>query len=154
MDSPSKQDITKLGRYFAIECNNNFWQLSEQENNKEQKKQILTNAFASLYHWDIVGNDENRHLAYLAVARALTINSIAPLATDYATQAYDYFKPGKEKWIRAFTAAILSHALLISGEVNKATEYYSEASSIADQLDPEDRDIFDATFQLIPDPQA
>lgn len=91
MAKPNELEIQNLGRYFAITSNNDFWRLSEQELSDEEKKEILTSAFTSLYHWQQVGNDENKFLAYQAVARALTINNISTLAIDYASQSYDFF---------------------------------------------------------------
>ncbi len=153
MAKPTEQEINNLGRYFAIEANNEFWRLSEKELSSDEKRDILGSAFTSLYHWKQVGNDENKYLAYLALARALTINNISELAVDYATEAYEFFLNTDQQWISAFTHAILSHAFLISGISEKAVTHYNEARKIAELLEPEDKQIFDATFNLIPQPE-
>jgi len=152
MAKPDAEEIKNLGRYFAIETNNNFWRLSEKELSADDKKEILTSAFTSLYHWQQAGNDDNKYLAYQAVARALTINNIADLAVEYASQSFEFFKDSKENWIKAFTHAILSHALSIQGNTDNAILHYNLARDIGDELEPEDKEIFDATFGLIPKP--
>ncbi|MCK4710049.1 MAG: hypothetical protein KAU21_15630 [Gammaproteobacteria bacterium] len=50
MAKPSEEEVNNLGRYFAITSNNDFWRLSEKTLSNEEKKEILTTAFASLYH--------------------------------------------------------------------------------------------------------
>lgn len=152
MAKPTEQEINKLGRYFAITTNNEFWRLSEKELSTTEKRDILSSAFTSLYHWEQVGNDENKYLAYLALARALTINNISELSIEYATEAYEFFLNTDQQWISAFTHAILSHAFLISGVSDKAVTHYNEARNIGELLEPEDKQIFDATFILIPQP--
>ena len=153
MAKPTEQEINNLGRYFAITTNNEFWRLSEKELSADEKKEILGSAFTSLYHWKQVGSDENKYLAYLALARALTINDISELAVDYATEAYEFFLNTDQQWISAFTHAILSHAFLISGISEKAVTHYNEARNIGELLEPEDKQVFDATFNLIPQPE-
>lgn len=152
MAKPDAEEISRLGRYFAISTNNEFWQLSEKELTSGEKKEVLTSAYTSLYHWQQVGTEDNKYLAFMAVARALTINHIADLAVDYAQQAFDFFRQSDEKWITAFTHAILSHALLIHGDSDKAALLYQQAKNIGNELQPEDKEIFDATFKLIPAP--
>ena len=152
MSKPAKLEIKNLLRYFAITANNGFWKLSEKELEKEEKSKILMMSFASLYHWNEVGNEENKYLAYLAVARALTINNSADLALDYATSAFEFFKDTKQDWIKAFTHAIISNALLLKGDIHKAATHYGMAKDIGDRLEPDDKEIFIATFSLIPKP--
>ncbi|MCP4077845.1 MAG: hypothetical protein GY744_16865 [Gammaproteobacteria bacterium] len=153
MAKPTEQEINNLCRYFAIETNNEFWRLSEKELSSDEKRDILSSAFTSLYHWKQVGNDENKYLAYLALARALTINEISELAVDYATQAYNFFLNTDQQWVSAFTHAISSHAFLISGATDKAVSHYNEARKIGESLEPDDKQIFVATFNLIPNPE-
>ncbi len=152
MSAPSEQEIQNLGKYFAITSNNDFWRLSEKELSKEEQSEILKSAFTSLYHWEQVGNDDNKYLAYLAVARALTLNNVPDLALDYATQTYQFFEKTDQQWISAFINAILSHALFINGDMDKAAHYYQQAQNIGNALEPEDKEIFVATFTLIPEP--
>lgn len=154
MTLPDQQEIDKLGKYFAIESNNEFWQISENEITEKNAEKALTAAFTSLYHWQRVGNDDNKYLAYLAVARALAINNMADLAIDYAARCYDFFKETDQLWIKAFINAILSHANLIQGKVEQAASYYQEAKNIGSNLQAEDLEVFNATFRHIPDPES
>ncbi len=153
MTKPTAEDISKLSRYFAIKSNDQFWTLSEKADITDQEKgQLLTLAFASLYHWEQVGTDQNIYLAMMSVARALTINQ-SPLGLDYARKVFDFFDGSGAGWIQAFTNAILSHALWLDGQRAEARKFYQQATSFQAKLQGEDRPIFDATFNLIPNPQ-
>ena len=151
MSKPVAEDIAKLGRYFAVESNNAFWGLAESDVNDQQKQDLLTNAFTSLYHWSRVGTKENVQLARVGVARALCIND-SILALAFAQQAEVYFRGQGDDWAKAFAYAVLSHALLISGDEAAAIQQYQVAKSYRAKLSGQDLDIFDATFTLIPIP--
>ncbi len=151
MAIPSKEDISRLHRYFAIESNNEFWSLSETTATFEEKQRLLTVAFSSLYHWSEVGTDENKQLATLAVARALCVNE-SKLSLQFAKMAFDHFDETGADWIQAFTSAVLSHAFQIVGEHSNAMEYYQRAVAFQGRLSKEEQAIFDATFSLIPEP--
>lgn len=65
-----------------------------------------------------------------------------------------FFQNSDQQWIRAFTNAILSHAYFINDQLDLASKYYLEAKNIGDNLGVEDKEIFDATFRLIPNPMS
>jgi len=149
MDMPSSKSISDFHRYFAIQCNNEFWKLSEGELNEEEKQRLLPIAFASLFHWQAVGTDKNIHLAYMAVARAYcVIESLESI--QYANRAFEYFDGQGENWIQAFTTAIKSHALHIAGETIQSIELYKRATLFQSKLSDGDRKVFDATFIRLP----
>lgn len=148
MGKPTQDDIDRLNRYFAIEGNNEFWALSEQQTNKADKQRLLTVAFTSLYHWSAVGTADNIQLANLAVARALCINN-SKLSLEFAQASFNHFDQHGAEWVQAFTNAILSHALLIN---DQAAEYYQQAIKIQATLAEEDRKVFNATFNTVPIP--
>ena len=149
MSKPSDDEIQTLGRYFAVQTNNQFWDLSEQALDEAGKQTVLKMAFASLYHWEQVGTDENKYLAYLSVARALAIND-SFLAKQYAVLAFEFFKDTDQLWIKAFCHAILSHALSIHQEPEEALQHYQQALDVQGQLDEQDLAIFNASFQHMP----
>jgi len=151
MSKPNADEVARLNRYFAIECNNQFWSLSERELKPDEKHEILAVAFTSLYHWSQVGTDENINLAYLGVARALCINESSQ-SLEYAQRAHSYFDGESADWIQAFTNVVLSHALLNAGKKAESVEYYEKAVSLQSKLSEGDRKVFDATFTRIPVP--
>ncbi|SJL83421.1 hypothetical protein [Vibrio palustris] len=151
MTKPNVEDISRFNRYFAIESNNEFWSLSESDLNEEEKHRLMVTAFSSLYHWKEVGTQENVELANLAVARSLCVNQ-SPLSVSFAQTAYHYFDKSGADWIQAFTNAVLSHALLIVGEKAQSIELYEKALSIQSDLSEGDKQVFDATFNTMPDP--
>lgn len=151
MDMPDKKDVKNYHRYFAIHCNNEFWELSERELDSVEKRKLLSIAYSSLYHWQEVGTDENIHLAILAVARAHCINE-SMHSVHYAGQAFDYFDGSGENWIQAFTNAVLSHALYIVGNKKQSALLYEDAAHLKTSLSDGDRKVFEATFKLIPKP--
>ncbi|OOF08873.1 hypothetical protein BZG82_10150 [Salinivibrio sp. PR5] len=153
MAKPNSEEISRFNRYFAIESNNEFWSLSESDLSQEEKKKLLIVAFSSLYHWSEVGTQENIELANLAIARALCIND-SPLCIQFAKAAFSYFDGQGANWIQAFTNAVLSHSLLITGERAQAIEFYEKSLSYQLKLSEGDNKVFDATFKTIPDPRA
>ncbi|MGR2767451.1 hypothetical protein ACUYOF_07950 [Photobacterium ganghwense] len=152
MAKPNMEDISRFHRYFAIESNNEFWSLSEGDLSNEDKQRLLTASFTSLFHWSEIGTEENKHLAYLAVARALCVNG-SSLSVQYAQKAFEYFDGQGADWVQAFTNAVLSHACHIVGEDAKAHDFYERAVGFQVNLSEGDRSVFDATFKTIPEPQ-
>ena len=151
MDKPDTKDLANYHRYFAIHCNNEFWDLSERELDTAEKQKLLSIAYSSLYHWQEVGTDQNVHHAILAVARAHCINE-SMHSVDYASQAFDYFDGSGENWIQALTNAVLSHALYVAGNKKQSTSLYENAAHLKSNLSDGDRKVFEATFKLIPKP--
>lgn len=151
MTKPNEDDISRLNRYFAIECNNEFWLLSESDLILEERQRLLSVAFSSLYHWSEVGTEENIHLANLAVARALCVNN-STLSIQFAQMAFSHFDGEGADWIQAFTNAVYSHASLIVGQKSQSLRFYEKAVSVQSKLSDGDRKVFDATFRLIPVP--
>jgi len=151
MEKPTFKDISNFHRYFAIECNNEFWSLSEGDLSSVERQNIMCIAYASLFHWQEAGTDENIQLANLAVARAYCINeSLACM--QYAKQAFEFFDQSGEKWIQAFTNAVLSHACHIAGDFKRSKHLYENASSLKAELSEGDLKVFEATFSRIPVP--
>lgn len=151
MSEPTADEISRFHRYFAIKSNNEFWSLSEEDLGEDDKQKLLNLAFTSLYHWGEVGNDENIHLANLAVARAFCISD-SPSSVQYIQKAFDYFDEQGADWIQAFTNAVYSHASLIVGLKSESLRFYEKAVHVQSKLSEGDRKVFDATFRLIPVP--
>lgn len=145
-------NLQHMARQLAIESNHSFWHLSENDVSEQQKRELLSAALASVYLWTEAGHNENKYLAYMAAARAFAINDVGPLAKEYACKAYAYFKDSDQPWIRAFSNAILSHALLLTGQTDLADTYYQEAMRLAPTLSEQERMIFSATLSRIPNP--
>jgi len=153
MDKPNKKEISNFHRYFAIQSNNEFWALSERALDPVEKQKILTVAYASLYHWQEVGTDQNIQLANLAVARAYCVNGSSQ-SVHYASLAFDYFDVSGEHWIQAFTNAVLSHAFNIVENNEKSALLYENAVRLSSSLSEGDRNVFEATFKHIPVPRT
>ena len=153
MTEPDSKTLQRFHRYFAIQCNNEFWALSERDLNAEEKRDLLTIAHASQYHWRQVGTDENIHLAYLAIARAYCVNE-SLLGVKFASLAFDFFDGTGEKWIQAFTNAVLSHAYYIAGDNKQCKMLYENAIRLESDLPEGDKKVFAETFKRIPIPRT
>jgi len=151
MDKPDSEDLSNFHRYFAIKSNNDFWSLSEGDLSHDDKLNIITIAHASLFHWREVGTEENIQLANLAVARAYCLNESLH-CMRYAKQAFEFFDKSGEKWVQAFTNAVLSHACRIAGDFKQSKRLYEKATSLQTELSEGDRKLFEATFSRIPVP--
>ena len=153
MDKPNSKEVSNFHRFFAIQSNNEFWALSERALDPVEKQNMLTVAYASLYHWLEVGTDQNIQLANLAVARAYCVNGSSQ-SVHYASLAFDYFDGSGENWIQAFTNAVLSHAFNIVENNEKSVLLYENAVRLKSSLSEGDRKVFEATFKLIPVPRT
>ncbi len=151
-ERPDEEDIKKWHRWFAIEANNAAWTMSESESlNEDQKEELLIIASASAYHWNSIGTELNQARSNMLLARVHTILDHGRIANRYASKAYEYFEnSNSEPWEMAFAHAMLAHASYLDGDLSLYEKHYGLADNLGNQLDKEDREIFLATFKLIP----
>lgn len=154
-EKPSPDDISRLHHWFAMEANNRAWSLSEKaEMGVEDAAEMLTVAHAAAWHWRQVGTTNQRQLADLLIARVHARLNDGPRALAAAERAFAAITARvAAPWERAFAHAILADAARASGDAARHASHYAEARALGAALtDPEDREIFHATFDRIPSP--
>jgi hypothetical protein len=151
---PSPDDIAKFDRWFAIECNNRAWRLSEQATRTgAEDLEMLHAAHASAYHWGRVGTELHRNRAAMLLAHAHAALGNGRAALRYGRESFDYVaRNASPAWEVAFAHVVLAHAAAAAGEKGLHAEHYRIGEALGRALDDEDRAIFDATFRSIPAP--
>jgi len=151
----SPDEIARSHRWHAIECNNIAWTLSDlPARTAPQAEEMLNAAHASAFHWGKVGTELNRARAAMLLGHVYAALGLGQAALTYAQQSYDYLAAHEPPdWELAFAHAILAHAAFAAGEDERHQEYYARAQELGQAIaDPEDKEIFFHTFNLIPSP--
>jgi hypothetical protein len=69
MSRPDPEAVEKMHRFFAVECNNRAWELTEQTSRSEEEThEMRTTAHAADYHWAVLGPPVNRVRARILLA--------------------------------------------------------------------------------------
>ncbi|HPF12805.1 MAG: hypothetical protein H6830_10690 [Planctomycetes bacterium] len=151
---PTREEIERWHRYFAVDCNNSAWTLVEVANRTpEQSADLLRRAYAAAHHWFQVGNEVNKNRAESLLGQVHAMLGHGELAMHYAKRNHE-FVLGRESdaWEVAFAHAILAHAAAVSGQTRLHQEAYAKALAVGGGLDAGDREVFEATFSQVPKP--
>lgn len=153
-DAPDPEELAKIGRWFAIECNNHAWKLAESRlRTAADTDEMLTTAHASAYHWGKVGNDTNKAMATMLLAQVHALIGDAPRARRYAEECFAFVTSRQSPaWQVAFAHAIVAHAAAIAKDAATHAKHYEVARGLGAALAEGDREVFEATFRTIPSP--
>jgi hypothetical protein len=155
-EQPAEETVQTWHRRFAVEANNRAWALSEKtELATKERTELLYAAYAAAHHWSKIGTEQHTARAELLLGRVHALLGHGDLAMTFATAAFhSIVSRNSEPWEIAFAHAILANAAAISGDSQLHAEHYKEAKAVGESLvDKEDRDIFLATFRVIPTPR-
>lgn len=148
-------DVSAGHRWFAIEFNNQAWDLVESnEVGGEDLERMLHLAHAAWMHWQIVGDSLNHQ-------RAACLLSVAYAKVDRSAQAQQYagdcLRLSEENgdrqspFDRASAFGCAARAAAIAGDHALASRYYDEVlRSVTAFDDPSERELIG---QLFPIPQ-
>jgi hypothetical protein len=153
----SDEDARAWHRRFAVDANNRAWALSEREGHStEDERELMCAAYAAAHHWSKIGTAEERAHADLLLGRVHALLGHGELAMRCARAAFDAIGSRQSApWKLAFAHAVLADAARASGDRQLHALHYAEANALGSGLaDPDDRQIFLATFSRIPAPQS
>ena len=153
-EKPSQEEIDRFHRYFAIEANNRAWTLVEKaDRSQDENRELLRVAGVSQWHWEAVGTEVHKARASMLMAEVYAQRGYGDAATragrTFAANVDGRDAPG---WEVAFKHAILAHAASARGDAAEHTAEYAKAEEVAATLGQQDREIFDATFAMVPNP--
>jgi hypothetical protein len=153
-EEPNEEDLRKWHRWFAVECNNDAWRLSEAASRSAaEDAEMLNAAHAAAFHWNQVGTELNVALAETLLGHVHALLGHGELAMRYAQSSFDFVTlRDSPDWEVAFAHAILAHAAFAAGDGDTHARHYALAKETAERLGDEDRNIFDATFRQVPIP--
>jgi hypothetical protein len=148
MSKMEKFTLEEAHLQFAKETNNKVWELlSDEKRSESANQEMLEAAYASSYHWRIVGTALNRQRAEWMLAHVFTIlgKSEAALAHAQACQALtEAHRDLMSDFDLAYAAEGLARAYALAGNLEEAGRLKAEARRLGDQIqDAEDMKIFD-----------
>jgi len=154
-DAATPEEIARWTRWFAVECNNRAWRLSEaQRRTPAEDDEMLHCAHAAMLHWGKVGTELHKARATMLLAHVHALLGQGPGAMRHAGQAFAYVMSHESPaWEVAFAHAVLANAACAAGDRELHAKHHALAKALGEALpDAEERAIFDATFRVIPAP--
>jgi len=142
-------------RALAVQLFNSTWSLLEQESRTpEEADRMLHMAHASRYHWDNVGDDQNRAIGEWQCSRVYAVLGRGEPALFHARRCLEYAgHDGVDDWVAASAHEALARAFLVTGDAEAARDARDQALALAQAItDAEDRDIVLADIDTLPLP--
>lgn len=152
---PTPDEIARFHRWHAVECNNLAWKLSEQTSRTPAEDDLMLDAaHASAFHWGQVGSELNQARAQMLLGQVHAALGLGTTAWAYARRSYEYLAAHEPPdWELAFVHAVLAHAASAAGDAALHQQHYALAEQLGQAIaDPEDKAVFQHTFQHVPRP--
>ena len=150
MTSPEEFDH----RAIAVATYNRCWDLLDQgSRTPADDVELLTAAFASRYHWQIVGGDTQTIIADWMVSRAAGETGDGNLSVRFAHLAQDVAEHSdQEPWLKASILEGLARAYAAAGDKANRDDYLQQAQTMLEQEpDPENRAVIADQIATVPD---
>jgi hypothetical protein len=142
-------------RALASKLFNDTWTLLEKESRTpEEDERMIHMTHASRFHWDNVGDDQNRAIGEWQCARVYSTLGHTESALYHARRCLDYAeRPGSEIWLRASAHEGLARAQAVAGDLDAARDSRDRALALIETVtDSEDRKIVLADIDTLPIP--
>jgi len=152
LNAPAKEPVTDE-RGLAVQLFNDVWSLLEREGRSaEEDDRMLHMVHASRFHWDNVGDDQNRAVGEWQCARVYATLGRGEAAVFHARRCLAYAEhPGVDDWVAASGYEALARAQAAAGDVDAARDARGQALQLLDRVgDPEDRAIVAADLDTLP----
>jgi hypothetical protein len=130
-------------RPLAAASYNECWILVENPSRTPNEDvALLTNAFASRYHWSKLDNPQSMIIADWMVSRAAAATGYGQLSVDFAQRAVDAATEQFPDWLVASCAEGLARAYRALGESATEQEWTQRAQKLVAAIaDVEDREL-------------
>lgn len=147
-------DTDSAHRWFAVEFNNQAWDLVEAEDRTEtETARMLHLAHAAWAHWTEVGSELNVQRAECLLSTAYAVAGNADQALRYGRSCVERSEKSDSEqtaFDQATAHGCLARALVLSGERDEAAEHHRRAAGAAEGLtDAGEREVY---AQLYPQP--
>jgi hypothetical protein len=143
-------DLPQAHRWFAIECNNQAWDLVEKPGRSaEETERMIRLAQAAAYHWDAIGADLNRQRAENLLATVYAAADVPKAAVYYAERCLSLsLKNAKEEtpFDRAAALGCAARAHALAGDAAQAKRLRTLAKAASDAMENEDRGMFEKLY--------
>lgn len=144
-------DLPKAKRWFAVELNNTAWDLLEAASlNEDQIERMIHAAHAACYFWLEAGNQLNHLRAQNLLATAYARAGRGEAAVYHARQCLKLSLAAgatQTNFDRAAAYGCAALAYDLAGNLTKAAEYRSQASTAAARLtEADEKSVFDRLY--------
>ncbi|MCU0878132.1 MAG: hypothetical protein MUF06_10135 [Pirellulaceae bacterium] len=144
-------DLAQAHRWFAIECNNEAWDLVEKSARTPQETQrMISLAHAAALHWDAVGNSLNRERAENLLAAVYSAAGEAGPAVRHAERCLTLNLENAAEatpFDRAAAVGCAAQAHALAGNLTEADRLATLATAAAAELPPDDRAVIERLFR-------
>jgi hypothetical protein len=152
MPRPDDDTIKRMHRWFAVECNNASWDLSEKDpRTDEDERSFLAAAYASAFHWEQVGEPINRARVDMLLAHTHAQLGEGKRALYYARAAVSLLAadPATD-WDHAYAHLVYAYAAGVSGDRELMDEEWKTAETTGETIkDAGDRAAFTTAMEKI-----
>jgi hypothetical protein len=138
---------------FAKELFNHSWDLLEKpDRTDEESHEMLHAAFASRYHWGVVGTEENWILGDAHISRVASSAGYPTLAIHYAKRALAGTQSnGWQDYRLASAYETVARAFAAAGDTAERDRYIGQARGALDLIDdPLDRQMIEDQIDSVP----
>jgi hypothetical protein len=144
-------DDTLEHRQVAGQTYNAAWTLLESDRSAQQDRELLTLAFASRYHWAIVGGPAEAVISDWMVSRCCAAVGEPALAVRFAEAALAGLGDDAPAWLRASVHEGMARACAAAGNTaGRETHVVLAQQAIALETDAEDRALILAQIANLP----
>jgi hypothetical protein len=153
---PSPDETALWQKRLAAQANNRAWRLSESTSRSPAESQeMLHAAHAAMHFWSIVGTDNHKAHALQLLAHVHGLLGDADPASRYLAACAPYLDhPDRQPWEIALFHAVAANVAAASADGADHRRHHARARELIDALaDPEDREILEATFAVVPAPR-
>ncbi|MBK8986508.1 MAG: hypothetical protein IPM39_10565 [Chloroflexi bacterium] len=156
-EKPTLEETANWQRRLASQANNRAWSLSESRvRTPEEDDEMLQAAHTAMYLWTAVGNEKAQAHAAQLVAHVYALLGMGSEASRYQTRSQPiFFGEGTPLWEVALAHAVAANVAAVNKDTTAHNQHYRKAIALVAALpDPEDRQILEATLNVVPLPDA
>jgi hypothetical protein len=152
MNEKQQFTLVEAHQEFAKQTNGKTWELLMKESRTSTEDQeMLAAAYASAYHWGIVGTPLHHQRAEWMLAHVHTVLGNAEAALAHAQTCQELTEANKslmKDFDLAYAAEGLARAHALAGNQVEAKRLKAEARKLGNQIDnAEDKKIFNGDFE-------
>jgi hypothetical protein len=140
-------------RQVAVDAFNQAWLLIDQPSRTpEQERELFELAFASRYHWGVIGGEEEAMVGDWLIAHVASLEGFGELAHRFASTALDRCRAnGWSDWRLASTLEGMARASAATGDDHARDRFAAEARRVLATIeDKEDRELIASQLASIP----
>ncbi len=143
-------DLAKAHRWFAVEFNNQAWDLLEKPSRTaDETQQMIHASHAAMLHWQAIGTELNRQRGENLLATAYCAAQQAAAAVRHAERCLSLSVQNAQEEspfdrATALGCAAMAHAL--AGDSAQAERLRTLAQAAAAALDNDERGVFEKLY--------